>query len=83
VQQEGQRNHYEIYRLPDRTTLRFSDGTGNDAGLMALSLWIAPRGTEIPNLDELNPFDRTIPHSLERQIAPQYAGNWRTIIVRY
>ena len=82
VQGEG-KERYETYRLPDRTTLRFADGTDNDAGLIALSLWIAPLGTEIPNLDELNPFDRTIPQAVEQRIDPKYAGNWRTIIVRY
>jgi len=68
--------------------VRFAEGTGNDAGLIALSLWTAPQGTTVlnhtvPNLTELNPFDRTVPQTLEQQIDPKYAGNWRTIIVRY
>jgi len=83
VRKEGQQNRYETYRLPDRTALCFADGTGNDAGLVALSLWTAPQGTEMPNLSELNPFDRTLPEFLEQQIDPKYAGNWRTIIARY
>ena len=87
VQQEGQRNHYETYRLPDRTTLRFidgtADGTGNDVGLIALSLWIASKNIEAPNLDELNPFDRTVPTSLEQRMDSKHAGHWRTIIARY
>jgi hypothetical protein len=87
VQQEGQRNHYETYRLPDRTTLRFidgtADGTGNDVGLIALSLWIASKNIETPNLDELNPFDRTVPTSLEQRMDSKHAGHWRTIIARY
>jgi len=93
VQNEGTNNHSETYRLPDRTTARFAEGTGNDAGLIALSLWTAPQGTTVlnhtvpnltePNLTELNPFDRTLPQTLEQQIDPKYAGNWRTIIVRY
>jgi len=76
-------NRYETYRLPDRSALRFAEGTANDAGLVALSLWTTPPGTKTPNLDELNPFDRTIPESLAYQIDPKYASNWRTIIVRY
>ena len=83
VRQEGRQNHNETYRLPERSAVRFVDGKDNDAGLVALSLWITPKGTETPNLDELNPFDRTIPQSLEQRIDPKYAGNWRTIIVRY
>ena len=83
VQREGQRNHYETYQLPDRTALHFAEGTGNDAGLVAMSLWIAPKGTETPNLGELNPFDRTMPESLAQRIDPKYAGNWRTIVMRY
>jgi len=83
VRKEGEQNRYETYHLPDRSTLRFVDGTDNDAGLIALSLWIAPKSTETPNLDELNPFDRTIPEFLELRTDPRYASNWRTIIVRY
>jgi len=63
--------------------LHFVDGQDEDAGLMALSLWTAPPGSEIPNLGEFNPFDRTIPKTLETHIDPKYAGLWRTIIVRY
>jgi prepilin-type N-terminal cleavage/methylation domain-containing protein len=88
VRKEEQTHRAETYRLPDRTMVRFVDGTGNDAGLVALSLWTAPQGTPVPhhavpNLDALNPFDRTIPKTLEEQIDPKYAGNWRTIIARY
>ena len=88
VRKEEQTHRAESYRLPDRTMVRFVDGTGNDAGLVALSLWTAPQGTPVPhhavpNLDALNPFDRTIPKNLEEQIDPKYAGNWRTIIARY
>ena len=93
VQNEGTNNRSETYHLPDRTTVRFAEGTGNDAGLIALSLWTAPQGTAVlnhavpnltePNLSELNPFDRTLSQTLEQQIDPKYAGNLRTIIVRY
>ena len=82
VQKEGE-NRLETYHLPDRSALRFIDGKDDDAGLIALSLWTAPQGTKMPNLDELNPFDRTIPKVLEEQVNPKYAGNWRTIIARY
>jgi len=83
VQKDGQQNRYETYRLPDRTTLWCADGKDINAGFVALSLWTAPQGMEKPKIDELNPFDRTIPKSLEQQIDPKYAGNWRTIIARY
>jgi len=83
VRQEGQQNRQETYRLPDRTTWHFVYGKDNNAGFVALSLWTTPQGTETPNLDELDPFDRTIPESLEQRVDPKYAGNWRTIIVRY
>jgi len=82
VQKEG-KNYYETYRLPDRSALHFADGKDDDAGLVALSLWIAPQGTEPPNIEELNPFDRTMPKVLEERMNPKYAGHWRTIIVRY
>jgi len=82
VRQE-ERNRYEIYRLPERTAIRFVDGRNDDAGLVALSLWTVPQGTEMPNLAELNPFDRTLPESLEQRINPKTAANWRTIIVRH
>ena len=83
VRQDDQPVRFETYRLPDRSALRFVDGKDDDAGLIALSLWTAPQGTEMPNFDELNPFDRTIPKSLEERFDPKYAGNWRTIVVRY
>ena len=91
--QKEEENRKETYRLPDQTTLRFAEGKDVDAGLVALSLWTSPQGIPVPhhtvsnhavpNLDELNPFDRTIPKTLEDQINPKYAGNWRTIVVRY
>ena len=83
VRKGGQIERYETYRLPDRTALRVIEGKEVDAGLIALSLWIAPQGAEVPNLEELNPFDRTLPKSLEQRVDPKYAGNWRTIIARY
>ena len=89
VQKEGQQHHYETYRLPDRAALHFADGVGNNAGLIALSLWIAPQGTETPNLERLDPFDRTVRNSSEQQVAfkhpnpLKYASHWRTIIARY
>ena len=88
VRKEGQQILYEVYRLPERSVLHFVDGTdsddtGKDAGLVALSLWITPKGIEAPKPDGLNPFDRTLPPSLEKQVDPKYAGNWRTIVVRY
>ena len=85
---DGQKDRYETYRLPDRTALCFADGKNDDAGLVALSLWTVPQGTTMPNLDEpnlgeLNPFDRTLPKSLEQRMSPKYAGHWHTIIARY
>ena len=82
VRKEDQERR-EIFQLPDRTTLSFTEGKENDAGLVALSLWTTLPGTETPKLDELNPFDRTVPKSLEQHIDPKYAGNWRTIVARY
>jgi len=73
----------EIYRLPDRTTLWFVEGKDTDAGLVALSLWTTPTGAQPPTPNErshMNPFDRTLPTS---NVEPKYAGNWRTIVVRY
>lgn len=81
--QKGETCRRETYRFPDRTSLRFADGTEGDTGLIALSLWITPLGIEMPNLNELNPFDRSIPKILEQRIDPKYAGNWRTIVARY
>ena len=81
--QKEEGKHNETYRLPDRTMLRFAEGKDADAGLIALSLWTAPQGTGTLNHAELNPFDRTIPKTLEDQMNPKYAGNWRTIIARY
>jgi len=70
----------ETYRLPDRTTVWSAMGTESYAGLVALSLWTSPPGTEPPLPETLNPFDRTMSQS---QVEPKYAGNWRTIIARY
>ena len=83
VHNGGQQTLYERYSLPDRMALHITEGSGNDAGLIALSLWTAPQGTEVPELAELNPFDRTMLKSLEQRIDPKYASNWRTIIARY
>jgi prepilin-type N-terminal cleavage/methylation domain-containing protein len=79
VRKDGQK-FGETYRLPERTTLWFTDGKDADAGLVALSLWTTPTGTETPKPSDLNPFDRTLPKS---NVDPKYAGNWRTIIARY
>ena len=73
----------ETYRLPERTMLWFVEGKETNAGLIALSLWGTPTGTEPPNPNDLNPFDRTLPKSHEQQVNPKYASNWRTIIARY
>jgi len=84
VYKDGRQTHYEAYRLPDRSELRFVEGENTSySGLVALSLWTTPRGIETPDITELNPFDRTIPKNLEERIDPKFAGNWRTIIVRY
>jgi len=80
VRKDGKKTGGETYRLPDHSTLWFVDGKDANAGLVALSLWITPKGTNMPKRDEMNPFDRTIPNS---PVDPQFAGNWRTIIARY
>jgi prepilin-type N-terminal cleavage/methylation domain-containing protein len=74
VHQDGQRNGYEMDQLPDRTAVHFIEGKEHNVGLIALSLWTAPPRGEMPNLDELNPFDRTFESRADR---------WRTIVVRY
>ncbi|MDR0328134.1 MAG: type II secretion system GspH family protein [Planctomycetaceae bacterium] len=75
----------ETYRLPEKTTVWCVNGADSDAGLVALSLWTIPLGTKMPPQAELNPFDRTLstPETLESNMVPRYAGNWRTIIARY
>jgi type II secretory pathway pseudopilin PulG len=74
----------ETYRLPDRTTVWCVDGETTHAGLVALSLWTTPPGTETPKLETLNPFDRTMPSStVNPTVNSKYAGNWRTIAARY
>ena len=78
--QEDEQLFRETYRLPDRTTVWGVSGTETEAGLVALSLWTAPPGTEAPLPETLNPFDRTMP---KLQVDPKYAGNWRTIIAKY
>ena len=83
VRKDGAQIFHETYRLPDDSTLSFAEGAGDDAGLVVLSLWITPPGTKMPKPEELNPFDRTMPQALQQQVDPKYAGNWRTIIVRY
>lgn len=80
TEQKDGRELKETYRLPDRTTLWFVNGKDADAGLVALSLWTAPPETEMPKPDDLNPFDRI---SNVVSVDSKYAGNWRTIIVRY
>ena len=80
VRKDGKKIRGEVYRLPRRMTLWFTDGKNADAGLVALSLWTTPPGTEPPQPDETNPFDRTL--STQRTVS-RYAGNWRTIIARY
>jgi len=79
LQKEGRQSR-ETYHFLDQTTLWFVEGKDTDAGLVALSLWITPAGTDTPNPNDLNPFDRTMPKS---NVDPKYAGNWRTIIARY
>ena len=81
--QKDDRVFRENYHLPDRTTVWCVEGKDTDTGLVALSLWTTTQGTEVPNPSELNPFDRTLPKTLEQRIDPKYAGNWRTIVVRY
>jgi type II secretory pathway pseudopilin PulG len=79
LQKDGQ-TFRETYHLPEKTTVWCVMGKDGNDGLVALSLWTTPQGTELPPLDTLNPFDRTMPES---KIDPKYAGNWRTIIARY
>jgi len=74
VRQEGESNRYETYRLPERSALRFVEGMESDAGLVAMSLWVGTPVGDVPNIDELNPFDRT---------TKSCAHHWRTIVVRY
>ena len=83
VQKGGQSTSRETYRLPDRTTLWCVEGKEAATGLVALSLWTTPQGTEPPKIDGLNPFDRTMANSLQQQINPKDAANWRTIIARF
>ena len=85
IQPRGEKyksKHYETYRL-DQTALRFVEGKDDDAGLVALSLWVTPQGAEPPNLDALNPFDRTVSKNLAPLIDPKFASHWRTIVARY
>ena len=87
---KGETMFRETYRLPDRTLIWCVEGNDADAGLIALSLWTTPTGAKPPtagpptagppNLNDLNPFDRTLPKS---HVTPKYAGNWRTIVARY
>jgi prepilin-type N-terminal cleavage/methylation domain-containing protein len=83
VQKDGQQNRSETYLLPDRTTVWCVDGKDANVGLVALSLWTTPQRIEMPKMDELNPFDRSLPKNVDDRIDPKYAGNWRTIIARY
>ena len=80
LEKDGQKQ-IESYRLPERTAVWCVDGKATDANLAALSLWTVPPGTEMPPLDTINPFDRTIQKG--SQADSQHAGYWRTIIARY
>ncbi len=80
---DGKSLRRESYRLPEHAVLRFVPGKDKDDGLVALSLWTTPPGTEPPKPETLNPFDRTLPKPLEQRVDPRYAGNWRTIVARY
>ena len=73
----------EIYHLPDDATLRFVLGQDANAGLLALSLWEQPpHGNAIPP-EKLDPLTRTVVDLSPESPDPNFAGNWRTIIVRF
>ena len=72
----------ETFALPDDSRLTFVEGAGEFAGVLALSLWADLPGVGDVNLDELDPFGRDIPESLQNRLDPRFAGNWRTVLVR-
>ena len=71
----------ETFALPDDSRLQFVEGKGAFAGFLAMSLWTDLPGVGDVNLDELDPFSRTIPESLKNRLDPCHAGNWRTVLI--
>ena len=82
VMQEDQRLETESYHLTDDTDMAFFLGEAEFDGFIALSLWKNVKGVPVPEKRQLNPWTRSIPETLKEQIDPQFAGNWRTIIVK-
>ena len=82
MSKDGQQVHRETYRFPSRVSLQFVEGQEDNTGLIALSLLMMPQGPAV-DISEFNPFDRTLPKSLEQRVDVKHAGHWRTIVVRY
>ena len=72
----------EVYHLPDYAVVQFVTGQDANAGLLALSLWEQPPGSNIYMSDELDPFTRTLHNSNPDSPNPGDAMYWRTVIVR-
>lgn len=88
VRREGEITVLEGYILPDNAVLWCVEGRDAHAGLLALNLWVSPAG--LPNsaltaadAEKIDPFIRTLPENLSREIPPAFATNWRTAVVRY
>lgn len=63
--------------------LQFVEGKDRYAGLVALSLWRRTPGGDIPEVGEMNPFDRTVSSESTSQGEAAYVGVWRTVLARF
>lgn len=72
----------ESFRLSDLTRIDFYKGSGNDAGLFAMSLWRAPLPMFTLKAEDLNPFTGAVSESLAKRVDPKLAANWKIAVVR-
>ena len=72
----------EVYHLPDYAAVQFVMGQDANAGLLALSLWEQPPGSNVFTAEELDPFTRTLLNPQPDSPNPGDAIHWRSVIVR-
>jgi type II secretory pathway pseudopilin PulG len=81
VEQIENRRQLENYRLSDDSQIRFILGTEKHEGLVALSLWMRTSKMSVPQVDAMNPFDRTFTIPADSTDV-SFEGIWRTLLAR-
>ena len=72
----------ETYHLPDYAAVQFVMGQDANAGMLVLSIWEQPPGSNVFTSEELDPFTRSLRNPQPDSPNPGDAIHWRSVIVR-